>query len=98
MPSVAKVGALPTPYTDTWDWQLEGLCRGRNEHLFYHPDKERGKARQARANQAKAICEACPVIVMCRQYALTTGEPYGTWGGMTEEERRAALKRRAQAA
>jgi WhiB family redox-sensing transcriptional regulator len=31
---------------------------------------------------------------MCLEYALTTGQDCGVWGGLSEEERR-ALKRRA---
>ena len=29
---------LPKPVTDVWDWQMEGLCRGQNSAVFFHPD------------------------------------------------------------
>jgi WhiB family redox-sensing transcriptional regulator len=32
------------------------------------------------------------VIVACREHALSVREPYGVWGGMSEEERRAAYE------
>ena len=35
---------------------------------------------------------ACPVIEQCRSYALAAQEPYGIWGGMTEEERREEIR------
>lgn len=30
----------------------------------------------------------CPVRMVCLAVALDTGEPYGIWGGLTEEDRR----------
>jgi WhiB family redox-sensing transcriptional regulator len=30
------------------------------------------------------------VLVQCRAHALQVREPYGVWGGMTEDEREAA--------
>ena len=39
------------------------------------------------------MCATCPVIINCREHALATHEPYGVWGGLTEEERRAQIAR-----
>jgi WhiB family redox-sensing transcriptional regulator len=39
------------------------------------------------ANQAKAICEVCPVKIMCLDYAVSAGMQ-GVWGGTTESERK----------
>ena len=47
-----------------------------------------------RADAAKAICAGCPVLMECREQALAIREPYGVWGGLSEDERR-AIKRRA---
>ncbi len=30
---------------------------------------------------------SCPVIQQCRSHALSVREPYGVWGGLTEDER-----------
>ena len=79
---------LPKPVAHEWDWQLEGSCQGLNSSVFFHPDGERGPARSRRADRAKAICQRCPVLEQCRRYALAAREPYGVWGGLTEEERR----------
>jgi WhiB family transcriptional regulator, redox-sensing transcriptional regulator len=79
---------LPKPVAHEWDWQLRGSCQGLNSSIFFHPDGERGSARSRRADRAKAICQRCPVLEQCRRYALTAREPYGVWGGLTEEERR----------
>ena len=79
---------LPKPVAHEWDWQLKGSCQGLNSSIFFHPDGERGSARSRRADRAKAICQRCPVLEQCRHHALAAREPYGVWGGLTEEERR----------
>jgi WhiB family redox-sensing transcriptional regulator len=85
--SVANVRQLPGPRTDAWDWQLRGACRGMDNAVFFHPERERGAAKDDRDLRAKAVCGTCPVIAQCRQHALTVGEPYGVWGGLTAAER-----------
>ena len=92
--NVSQSFLLPGPNADLWDWQLQGACRGENSDVFYHPDGERGRARAQRENRAKAICHTCPVIELCREHALASGEPYGVWGGMSESERVVALRSR----
>ena len=96
MPSIQRRGQLPVPHSDNWDWQRKGSCRGRSADAFYHPDGERGAARAARVKRAKAICEQCPVITQCRQHALQVREPFGTWGGLSEVERRALANKRGR--
>jgi WhiB family transcriptional regulator, redox-sensing transcriptional regulator len=92
--AVADTSRLPRPVADQWDWQLHGACRDVDSDVFFHPDAERGHARAARIERAKAICRTCPVLVQCRHHALTTEEPFGIWGGLDEAERRAAVARR----
>ena len=59
---------------------------------FFHPEGERGGTRRRRDEAAKAICAKCPVINQCREYALAAHEPYGVWGGLTQEERRTLIQ------
>ena len=84
---------LPGPNADIWDWQMQGLCRGVDSSMFFHPDGERGRARATREVRAKELCRRCPVIAQCRAHALAVGEPYGIWGGLSEAERELLLKR-----
>jgi WhiB family redox-sensing transcriptional regulator len=91
---MADVSRLPGPNTDFWDWQLQGACRGEDPSVFFHPEGERGAAREARANAAKAICGRCPVLNECSTHALATREPYGVWGAMSEDDREVIYKRK----
>ena len=88
---MSEISRLPGPVMDLWEWQYQGACRDVDDTLFFHPEGERGSARRRRAEAAKAICAACPVLMECREAALRVREPYGVWGGMSEEERAATL-------
>ncbi len=84
---MAEISRLPGPVADLWDWQLDGSCRRENPDVFFHPEGERGPARRDRDSAAKAVCAACPVLAQCREHALQVREPYGVWGGLTEDDR-----------
>ncbi|MFE1272143.1 WhiB family transcriptional regulator [Streptomyces sp. NPDC058758] len=67
-------------------WMSAGLCRAADaDDLFVEG---------AAQNRAKALCGGCPVRAECLAYALDGRIEHGVWGGMTERERRALLKRR----
>jgi WhiB family redox-sensing transcriptional regulator len=87
---MSELSRLPGPVTERWDWQLRAACRDLSTDLFFHPERERGPARLRRDRQAKAICSGCPVLEACRRHSLLVREPYGVWGGLTEDERGAA--------
>jgi WhiB family transcriptional regulator, redox-sensing transcriptional regulator len=89
---MADVHRLPAPVTDIWDWQMHGSCRGMSSDLFFHPDRERGPARVLREARAKNVCRGCPVLAQCRAHALAVHEPYGVWGGLTVDERKAQFR------
>jgi WhiB family redox-sensing transcriptional regulator len=78
---------LPEPTIEQWDWQLAAACRGMDSLLFYAPDGERSRARARRISRAKTICAGCPALNDCRDYAMSAGETWGIWGGLTEDER-----------
>lgn len=77
------------------EWQERGACRNADDTLFFHPEGESGAAKQQRISAAKDVCAGCSVITQCRDYALAVGEPFGIWGGMSEDEREAARAGRA---
>ncbi|WP_280123280.1 WhiB family transcriptional regulator [Rhodococcus sp. ZPP] len=79
---------------DRRDWRILGSCRNVESSLFFSPEGERGRDRARREAHAKRVCQDCPVLTECREYALTVAEPYGTWGGMSENDRRRHIRRR----
>mgnify|MGYP003608923638 FL=1 len=94
---MANLKRLPGPNADLWDWQLEAACRGMGSEVFFHPDRERGEAREQREAAAKALCATCHVQRQCLDHALKVREPYGVWGGLTEAERAQLLAQRRRA-
>ena len=73
-------------------WQERAACRGPLGAVFFPPSSaERKHEKLAREGRAKEICQACPVLSECREYALSIREPHGVWGGLSEHERRVLL-------
>lgn len=71
------------------NWAAHAACRGGSDALF---------VRGAEQNRAKLICGACEVKAECLAEALDNRIEWGVWGGMTERERRALLRRRPDVA
>ena len=89
---MAELSRLPGPSADAYEWQFEGACLEADPSLFFHPDGERGPARARRDAAAVAVCAGCPVLQACRNHGLSVREPYGVWGGLTEDDREAIYK------
>lgn len=67
------------------DWMAEAACRGMETSIFY---PEHGQ----RAENARKVCQTCPVIDQCGEYALDNGERFGVWGGGSIDRRRRAVR------
>ena len=76
----------------TWveEWAQYGACSTADPDALF----VRGAAQQV----AKQVCMGCPVIAECLADSLDNHTEFGVWGGMTERERRALLKRRPDVA
>jgi WhiB family redox-sensing transcriptional regulator len=72
------------------DWRDVASCRDTDPDLFF-PVGTTGPAIEQIEN-AKAVCRECPALVPCLEYALTTNQDSGVWGGTSEEERRKLRK------
>jgi WhiB family transcriptional regulator, redox-sensing transcriptional regulator len=81
----------PAPAPDAvQDWTARSACRTVDpDDLF---------VTGAAQNRAKTVCRACPVRTECLSDALDNRVEFGVWGGMTERERRALLRRRPDVA
>ena len=67
-------------------WAERGACRGTDPDALF--------VQGAEQNRAKNVCLSCVVRTECLADALDHRTEFGVWGGMTERERRALLKRR----
>jgi WhiB family redox-sensing transcriptional regulator len=68
-------------------WSAKAACKGLDPSIFYPPTDEE-------ADEAKAVCAACPVQAECLEHALELREKNGVWGGATERERLRIIRRR----
>lgn len=71
---------------NTYDWAARGACRTSDPDSLF--------VQGAAQNRAKTVCMGCPVRTECLADALDNRVEFGVWGGMTERERRALLRRR----
>ena len=76
------------------DWRHNAVCRDEDPELFF-PIGTSGLA-IAQVAEAKMVCNRCPVVSECLNWALTSGQDAGVWGGMSEDERRALKRRNAR--
>jgi WhiB family redox-sensing transcriptional regulator len=68
------------------DWAARAACKGDTPDALF--------VRGAEQNKAKQLCSGCPVRTECLAEALDNQMEWGVWGGMTERERRALLRKR----
>ncbi|MDY5585523.1 MAG: WhiB family transcriptional regulator [Arcanobacterium sp.] len=67
------------------DWTAQAVCADVDPDSLY----VRGSAQR----EARQICYGCPVRLECLSDALNTKNIFGVWGGLTERERRAILRK-----
>ncbi|MGW2557448.1 WhiB family transcriptional regulator [Streptomyces sp. NPDC001635] len=69
-----------------FEWGRQAACaQGDPDELF---------VQGAAQKQAASVCQGCLVRMECLAHALDQRIEFGVWGGMTERERRALLRRR----
>jgi len=67
------------------DWTSKAACSSGDPDVLF--------VTGAAQNRAKVLCLSCPVRKECLSDALDHRVEFGVWGGMTERERRALLRR-----
>lgn len=80
-----KCDASGTLVYDRGEWVTHAQCRGGDPDALF--------VRGAEQRKAAAICRACPVLMQCRADALDNRVEFGVWGGLTERQRRAVLRK-----
>jgi WhiB family redox-sensing transcriptional regulator len=66
-------------------WTQRAVCIGVDPDALF--------VTGAAQRDATKVCQACPVRLECLADALDNQIEYGVWGGMTERQRRAVLKK-----
>jgi WhiB family redox-sensing transcriptional regulator len=74
------------------DWLAAGACLSADPELFFPIATGAVGASQAAA--AQRICARCEVRRECLEFAMSSGEAHGVWGGTTPEERVRVRRRR----
>jgi WhiB family redox-sensing transcriptional regulator len=78
------------PSTQDRQWTARAICAlGDPDRLFVTGAAQR---------EAAKLCRGCPVQMECLADALDHQVEFGVWGGLTERQRRALLKRRPDVA
>lgn len=70
-------------------WMENASCADLPRDMFF-PSSGAGVVK------AQKVCQACPVVEECLDYALTNRIEHGIWGGCSERKRRRILKVRSQ--
>jgi WhiB family redox-sensing transcriptional regulator len=69
------------------DWRDRAACRDQDTGMWFDETA-------AGVAAAKRVCNGCPALTPCREYALTVPERYGVFGGMDADERKAERRNR----
>ncbi|MEU9578764.1 WhiB family transcriptional regulator [Streptomyces chilikensis] len=78
--------------TKTQNWRAYATCAEVGPDMFF-PDSK-GAAVTYTENDAKKVCRHCPVIKQCLEYAVTSGQEAGVWGGLNPRELKKLRKQR----
>jgi WhiB family redox-sensing transcriptional regulator len=80
--------SLAVPITEERPWAVFAACKDHDPDTFFPvtPEAE---------HEAIRICQGCPVRLDCLEFALEARVRFGVWGGMTEKQRRALVRRSA---
>ncbi|TDD97727.1 WhiB family transcriptional regulator [Actinomadura rubrisoli] len=88
----ARLGRSASQRPD-WAWQDQAACRGKDLTFFFGAPGEPSADRQLREFYATRFCRSsCPVLDACRTHAFERNERDGVWGGLTEDQRKAARR------
>jgi WhiB family redox-sensing transcriptional regulator len=75
-------------------WRNRAACLDEDPELFF-PIGNTGTA-LPQIEEAKAVCGRCKVVETCLEWAMESGQDFGVWGGLSEDERRALKRRNAR--
>lgn len=71
---------LPSISWSPQPWRERAACRGRGTDLFF-------SANGVSTGGAKKVCQKCPVMLECLQWACSAHISHGVYGGRSPRER-----------
>ncbi|GAB3077710.1 WhiB family transcriptional regulator [Corynebacterium aquatimens] len=86
--TIGRPTHMGNPRYDSYErgeWVTLAVCRSGDPDALF--------VRGAEQRKAAAICRRCPVLMECRADALDNKVEFGVWGGLTERQRRAVLRK-----
>lgn len=78
-------------------WRRLAACRTEDPELFFPVGT--GAPALAQAEEAKRVCQGCPVRQVCLAWAMDDSRQVtGVWGGLREDERQSLRRRQRRRA
>lgn len=69
------------------DWRDFAACRDHEPELWFPVGEPKPGGKNTVATEiALGICFDCPVLLQCREYAISSKQDHGVWGGMDEAQ------------
>lgn len=92
-------GSYFNPYESVWNltdicdmrevrWMGQAACKNTDPGVFFDDDT------QYTRQHLKALCQSCPVVTECLEWAINNNEQ-GFWGGLSRKQRKAIVAARA---
>ena len=76
---------LPNLSEPVHQWMEDAACLNTFTELFFYHNKS---TKNSKVADALRICQACPVIKRCLQFAFDSNDQYAVLGGTTPGQRR----------
>ncbi|MCF6467346.1 WhiB family transcriptional regulator [Nonomuraea sp. MG754425] len=87
------IGSIDVPQEP--EWFRRGACYRIGHELFFGPSSDGGhretpREKEERENRARALCDECPVLAQCKDYAtsFSNGLQVGVWHGGNDHQRK----------
>jgi WhiB family transcriptional regulator, redox-sensing transcriptional regulator len=90
------VGSSRLERWDEGDWRADAACAEIGWETFFPVSETQDYLEQVAT--AKMACKTCPVCDVCLEFAISTIQNDGIWGGTTEIERMLIKRARRRAA
>jgi WhiB family redox-sensing transcriptional regulator len=75
-----------SPAAPDTNWRESAACRYVDPDLHFPKANTPDGLKQLK--DAKRVCAGCPAREACLEWALSTGQTAGVWGGMSERQRK----------